>query len=270
MTSTLGSAPARLETPSPHSRPVRLDLQLKKVTDPTFCHGCHLELPFGEHAVALATPTPGPWDWQHLRCYKLPPGCTTGDVHGLSALSNEAKDAVRRTLARARKARRSLDFVAGSPPLASAPPSPPKRKAARGVMGHRAAAAEVLQEAHPGDSRFVLTPMGPLREMMVLQKYGDMTMAGLSLILRANAQLLGGTLAEKQMRCVDGELRGALPLCPWCRRGRVKLKDRKYSCPGYFHLRSRTYVYCKFEGTYVERLPWAMPGGQVQRRPGVT
>ena len=261
-----------LVTPSPPPRPVRLDLQLKQVLEPTFCSHCRQELPFGEQAVAVVS-TGAACGWHHLRCFALPPGHTTGTVLGLSP-SSVVKAEVSRVLARARKVRRRLDLTSDERPHLPVPPPLPiekKRKAARGVQGHRAAAEEMLAEPHPGDRRFILTPMGPTRDLQVLDKYGRMAGPGLADILRANAQLLGGTVAEKKMRCVDGELRGALPLCPWCRRGRIRLEDGgTYSCPGYFHLRTRTFIRCEFEATFVQRLCWAMPGGQVQSSPGVT
>ena len=57
------------------------------------------------------------------------------------------------------------------------------------------------------------------KEAELFSKYSVMTIAELKRHLRANAQMLTGKKAELVDRCVDGELRGALPKCPKCVQG---------------------------------------------------
>lgn len=58
------------------------------------------------------------------------------------------------------------------------------------------------------------------KEGELTAKYSVMTVAELKRHLRANGQILGGKKAELVVRCVDGELLGALPKCPRCQHGK--------------------------------------------------
>eukprot|EP00854_Cymbomonas_tetramitiformis_P021667 gene21667-26060_t len=74
------------------------------------------------------------------------------------------------------------------------------------------------------------------------EKYRKMNVGQLKQVLKANHQLLGGTKDELAARCVDGEKWGALPTCPMCGKGRLKVAYQghghggqgTFSCPGFF------------------------------------
>jgi hypothetical protein len=182
-------------------------------------------------------------------------------LRGASLLSGPDKARVARRLRAA--ARSAAEHGLGPPapgskertPVPSAPPQRkarhPEEYAARGVEGRHAAAAQAREHAHPGDTRFALTPGAgdaPERAARVHAKYDDMHVDELKEVLKANEQLLGGVKAELAERCADGELRGGLPACPTCGIGRLHVTyegdhdKATYSCPGYFDSEAKTFI----------------------------
>ena len=101
------------------------------------------------------------------------------------------------------------------------------------------------------------------------KKYNIMRAPELKDVLRTNKQLLGGAKAELVARCVDGEVFGALPICPACGKGRLRVKYVKvtghngqgeFSCPGWFDSEIGSRVSCGFTSSKVERPAWRQPG----------
>jgi len=83
-------------------------------------------------------------------------------------------------------------------------------------------------------------------------------------LCRLNDYKVTGTKKELVERVVDGMMYGAIPRCPKCNAGylRVKFKGSKFgldgqgqfSCPGHFD--DSDFVSCDFESESVERVPW--------------
>lgn len=218
--------------------------------------------------------------WRHLRCFKAPVGMHLDHLKGMGLLSAAEKRQVKAALAASgateqagRGARRAGRESARGP--SEAPPkhnkAHPEEIAARGVAGKHAAAEQALHHPHPGDWRFLLTGGGSSsgRKSAVRDKYSAMSVTELKEVLRANEQMLSGTKDQLLQRCVDGEMRGGLPLCPTCHAGRLHFDDGVYHCPGYFDNDAKAVVRCDFTATKVQRNPWSMPGGATQKKPGV-
>ena len=112
----------------------------------------------------------------------------------------------------------------------------PELVKAVGLKRRHVAAEQAIMHEHPGDARFSVTHAGPARPATALlrSKYDAMSVTEQQEVLRANEQLLSGSHTELAARCVDGELHGALPVCPTCGRGILHLHNGKYVCPGYF------------------------------------
>ena len=93
----------------------------------------------------------------------------------------------------------------------------------------------------------------------VMDKYEAMTAENLKGILRANKQIIGGTKAELVQRCAEGQILGAIPLCPVCFAGkpRYDIATGVYKCPGYTD--DDEYKPCYFQGTdeTISRTPWS-------------
>lgn len=99
-------------------------------------------------------------------------------------------------------------------------------------------------------------------------KYKSMTVARLKEFMRKNKQLIGGKKAELVDRCVDGELNGALPVCPTCGAGKLKLNEDKkgVSCPGYFDEDCGMRISCSYVDDVhaVERNVWKNPEDEIE------
>lgn len=76
-------------------------------------------------------------------------------------------------------------------------------------------------------------------------------------MLALNEQATSGTKAELIER-IEECLRegGGAPSCPSCQKGRLRLGDESWTCPGFFE--GRTFKYCPFKAPINEiaRLPW--------------
>ena len=75
-------------------------------------------------------------------------------------------------------------------------------------------------------------------------KYGALSLPELKAVCEANAQLKGGTKPELVQRCIDGAQHGALPRCPECGGGLLKVTTpSRYTHCGYTYCGS-TYYGC--------------------------
>lgn len=94
-------------------------------------------------------------------------------------------------------------------------------------------------------------------------KYGQLSLPELKEMCERNAQLKGGTKPELLQRCIDGMLYGALPRCPECGGGLLKVVyaqqlghggQGKFSCPGFHD--GDAFQRCPYTASSAERLPW--------------
>ena len=98
-------------------------------------------------------------------------------------------------------------------------------------------------------------------------KYNAMSTAELGQWLTANRVVRGANKAQMVARCVDGELWGAIPPCPRCHVGRLKVRyaspdahggQGDWTCGGSYDDAIKTRVKCYFTAKpgELERLPW--------------
>mmetsp|Transcript_26696 Transcript_26696/g.89374 ORF Transcript_26696/g.89374 Transcript_26696/m.89374 type:complete len:398 (-) Transcript_26696:104-1297(-) len=91
-------------------------------------------------------------------------------------------------------------------------------------------------------------------------KYAKLSIPELKEHLAANGLPKSGTKAHLVETCVDGELHGALPLCPLCGKGQLRRLDGAdkgtAACPGYWDEEAGTRRMCAFK----------MPVDKVERR----
>ena len=95
----------------------------------------------------------------------------------------------------------------------------------------------------------------------LLNKFLEMNMERLKIILAANSQTKTGTKDILAERCADGKLLGKIPTCTKCGGGRLKF-DRNtgvYTCPGYMD--DDVFKNCgkKFQMNQIVREPWTEP-----------
>ena len=98
-------------------------------------------------------------------------------------------------------------------------------------------------------------------------KYTAMSTTELSQWLKANNIVIPANKAQKVARCVDGELWGAIPPCPRCHVGRLKVcyaspdahgGQGEWTCSGSYDkdLGARVKCYFTAKPGELERLPW--------------
>ena len=98
-------------------------------------------------------------------------------------------------------------------------------------------------------------------------KYAAMSTTELGQWLKANRVVKPASKAQMVARCVDGELWGALPPCPRCHVGRLKVRyaspdahggQGEWTCGGSYDKGINVVVKCYFtaEPRELERLPW--------------
>jgi len=94
-------------------------------------------------------------------------------------------------------------------------------------------------------------------------KYSKLSVPQLKELLALNKQLKGGIKQELVDRCVDGKMYGALPRCPECGGGLLRVVyTQKYghggqgtfSCPGFFD--DDVFKRCPHTSNTADRLPW--------------
>jgi hypothetical protein len=66
---------------------------------------------------------------------------------------------------------------------------------------------------------------------------------------QANKQTLTGTKDELVARCLDGEVNGALQVCPMCRQGKLRfdVESAQYWCSGFFDKDINQFMKCGFK-----------------------
>lgn len=96
-------------------------------------------------------------------------------------------------------------------------------------------------------------------ELELHEKYKSFTLEGLKDFMRWNKQPIAGTKPELIMRCIDGEINGAIPSCPeiGC-KGKLRLDAGKVACGGAYSEELGTFVRCYFsaEASAITRLAW--------------
>eukprot|EP00924_Labyrinthula_sp_SR-Ha-C_P016705 maker-scaffold_6-snap-gene-12.6-mRNA-1 protein AED:0.01 eAED:0.01 QI:118/1/1/1/0.5/0.33/3/175/428 len=136
---------------------------------------------------------------------------------------------------------------------------------AKGVFQRAKEGKRVMIDSSTGEnvvaSRSPKKIKASLPEGNLYEKYSSMPVSILKDHLRANAQPLGGVKRDLIERCVDGETNGALPRCPTCGEGKLKLEGGNVSCSGYYDEDSQMRLRCGFVApiSEVARGPWLSP-----------
>mmetsp|Transcript_15082 Transcript_15082/g.24994 ORF Transcript_15082/g.24994 Transcript_15082/m.24994 type:complete len:411 (+) Transcript_15082:65-1297(+) len=96
-------------------------------------------------------------------------------------------------------------------------------------------------------------------ELALYEKYRSFTLEGLKDFMRWNKQPIAGTKPELIIRCIDGELHGAIPSCPepGC-KGKLRLDNGKVSCGGAYNEELGSFLRCYYsaQASSITRLPW--------------
>lgn len=99
-------------------------------------------------------------------------------------------------------------------------------------------------------------------------KYNSMQVARLKEYLRRNKQILTGKKQELIERCVEFEKNGALPICPTCGKGKLRLMEdkKRVQCKGYYDEDCGLFISCNYidDLACVERLPWKSPEDEIE------
>jgi len=80
------------------------------------------------------------------------------------------------------------------------------------------------------------------------------SIATLKDLLKMNDQSTSGVKAELLEKVADGVLFGALPRCPKCSGGRLKVMGNMYTCPGF--MEDDAFQDCDFTSMDIKRTPW--------------
>lgn len=138
--------------------------------------------------------------------------------------------------------------------------TPPRKKAKT--------AAKVKGAPGAGPSSAVSAPTLSSEELE--DKYSSLRVTELKEYLRANGQHMTGNKPELVQKCVDGERFGAIPPCPACKVGKLRVEymsdaawrkgEGHYSCKGYYDESVGFHVSCPYHSVSVVRLPWRAPG----------
>lgn len=232
-------------------------------------------------ALRIGTIAPGPGDfdmcsWRHLACQKMPKGLTSvSELSGLLALTAEDRAKVETWFAEggaaaAKKSagtKRRVDDAnadgsagASSSSDAAAVVGDPKKM----KIGELKAACAAHGLSTTGKKGELAESLEEVAKRQALEaKYEKMSGVALKEMLALNVQIKSGTKSDLVERCVDGALYGALPRCPLCGGGtlRVHYASRfghggkgTFGCPGYYD--DDQFVRCKFSGSDVARLAW--------------
>ena len=161
------------------------------------------------------------------------------------------------------------DFDPSSEAAPASAEKPPKKKAKpkREPEGGDDGTSPKKKKKVDADDRygFDLTEFDQSPELTA--KYDAMSTMELSQWLKANRVVIPANKAHKVARCVDGELWGAIPPCPRCHVGRLKVRyespeahggQGEWTCGGSFDDSINMRVKCYFTAKpgEVERLPW--------------
>jgi len=69
-----------------------------------------------------------------------------------------------------------------------------------------------------------------------------------------NDQSAGKNKQELLEKVADGMLFGALPRCPKCAGGRLRVLGNMYTCPGF--MEDDTFQDCDYVSMDIKRIPW--------------
>ena len=230
------------------------------------CKVCKAKIEMG--AIRIGTSAPGPGDymmtsWRHLDCQKKPKALTsTSEISGLFTLSHGDQIKV------------NAWFEQQMAPKAS-----PKKRKAGAVEGADAAVMGDPKKMKAAELKAALTAAGlpisgkkadhvkALEEVVqrtkLDAKYSAFSVDKLKETLGLNNAIKSGAKQELIDRCVDGALYGALPRCPDCGGGVLKVTypskyghggEGRYYCPGYHD--GDCFLRCSFTTTTVARPTW--------------
>ena len=234
------------------------------------CKGCKAKIDKDVLRIGINTPGPGDYlmtSWRHLECVKKPkPGKgldTLDELSGLTGLSadDQAKVACwfAQGAAPAVKPQGGKKRAAEDDQAVSKLSDPKKMKI--GELKEALAAAGLPTTGKKGDLVEALEPVFLRQE--VEKGYASLSGDKLKVMLELNGQKKSGNKDELVERCVDGKLYGALPRCPECGSGILRVAylskyghagQGRFSCPGYFD--DDAFVRCGYSATQVERAPW--------------
>lgn len=227
------------------------------------CKTCKTKIDAGALRIGTITAGPGDYDitsWRHLACNKQPKGLVEAELAGFDALRPPDQQAVRdwRTAAAASPAKKrsadELQAVVELDPKKMKLPALKKALQQHGLKpeGGKAAMAALLSEV--------------VERSALELRYSALSLPELKALCEANAQLKGGTKPELVQRCIDGKLHGALPRCPQCGGGLLKVVyaqphghggQGRFSCPGFHD--GDAFQRCPYTATSAVRLPWVEP-----------
>jgi len=80
------------------------------------------------------------------------------------------------------------------------------------------------------------------------------SVATLKDLLKMNDQSAGKNKQELLEKVADGMLFGALPRCPKCAGGRLRVLGNMYTCPGF--MEDDTFQDCDYVSMDIKRIPW--------------
>jgi len=229
------------------------------------CKVCKAKIEMDALRVGTISPGPGDYDltsWRHMTCHKITSALSgTSVLTGFDALKEADKKKVEEWLAGSDKAatqskKRSADELGEVSKL-----EPKKMKAKDLDSALKAAGVTVAGKKKEKEAAMEEV----VERAQVEERYSKLTLPQLKEMAGSNKQLKGGTKGELLDRCVDGKMYGALPRCPECGGGILKVfyaDGKKYghdgqgnfSCPGFFD--DDQWKRCKYVATSAERLPW--------------
>tara|TARA_B110001452_G_scaffold93428_2_gene77133 strand:+ start:2851 stop:3588 length:738 start_codon:yes stop_codon:yes gene_type:complete len=206
------------------------------------CKGCKSKIDKDTLRVGTITQGPGDYDmtaWRHLTCQKQPKGMTdAAELPGFAALKSGDQQIVR-------------DWLSAS----AASPAGKKRSAeeveALGALDGKKMKKTDLKKTlekqgikPTGDKGEMTEALEEVQERAKLEaEYNKLPIPKLKELLALNEQLKGGAKGELIARIVDGKMYGALPRCPECGGGLLRVVYPKkyghggqgrFSCPGFF------------------------------------
>ena len=216
------------------------------------CKGCKAKIDKDVLRIGINTPGPGDYlmtSWRHLECVKKPkPGKGLDTLDELSGLTGLSADD---------QAKVSSWFAQGAAPAVKPQGGGGKKRAAEddqavsklsdpkkmkiGELKEALAAAGLPTTGKKGDLVEALEPVFLRQE--VEKGYASLSGDKLKVMLELNGQKKSGNKDELVELCVDGKLYGALPRCPECGSGILRVAylskyghagQARFSCPGYF------------------------------------
>jgi len=133
-----------------------------------------------------------------------------------------------------------------------------------GELKEALAAVGLPTTAKKGELVVALLPV--VERAKVEEAYSKLSNDKLKAMLELNGQKKSGNKEELVERCVDGRLFGALPRCPDCGGGVLRVAyaqkyghsgQGRFTCPG--HYEDEGWITCGFKSMDAERPPWKEP-----------